>query len=84
MIYWMLAREVLILKGKHPFDKDWDVCVDLFYYKKEEQQPDKEDIKELKEGDEEQVAESYFYFLIFNILKLVKFLFIPFTTHSCK
>jgi hypothetical protein len=34
MIYWLLAREVNVLRGKHSRDEDWDVVVDLFYYKK--------------------------------------------------
>jgi len=34
MIYWLLAREVKVLRGQIPRDEDWDVYVDLFYYKK--------------------------------------------------
>ena len=30
MIFWMLAREVLILQGKHKKGAEWDVMVDLF------------------------------------------------------
>ena len=30
MIFWMLAREVLVLQGKHAKGKEWDVMVDLF------------------------------------------------------
>jgi small subunit ribosomal protein SAe len=33
MIYWMLAREVMILRGQLRKDQEWDVLVDLFYYK---------------------------------------------------
>ena len=35
MIFWMLAREVKILRGELPNTTDnWeDVCVDLFYHK---------------------------------------------------
>jgi len=36
MIYWMLAREVLILRGALNKDEEWSVMVDLFYYKKME------------------------------------------------
>jgi len=33
MIFWMLAREVRILNGQLMRDEDWEVPVDLFYYK---------------------------------------------------
>ena len=33
MIYWLLAREVNILRGELKHDVDWDVMVDLFYYR---------------------------------------------------
>lgn len=39
MIYWLLAREVLILRGKLDKEAEWDVMVDLFYHKKEEVAP---------------------------------------------
>ena len=32
MIYWMLAREVLILTKKLTKDEKWDILVDIFYY----------------------------------------------------
>ena len=38
MIYWLLAREVLVLRGELEQDQDWDVVVDLFYYKVETEQ----------------------------------------------
>jgi len=33
MIYWMLAREVKILRGQLSKDQEWDEMVDLFYYR---------------------------------------------------
>lgn len=33
MIYWMLAREVKILRGELKKDQEWEELVDLFYYR---------------------------------------------------
>merc|ERR1712039_593610 len=38
MIFWLLAREVMILNGQLRKDEEWDVMVDLFYYKTVEDQ----------------------------------------------
>merc|ERR1711948_115598 len=38
MIFWLLAREVRILNGQLRKDEEWDVMVDLFYYKTVEDQ----------------------------------------------
>jgi small subunit ribosomal protein SAe len=46
MIYWMLSREVLILRGKIPNNEDWNVFVDLFYYKKIEEEKDEDGDKD--------------------------------------
>merc|ERR1712232_733574 len=45
MIFWLLAREVMILNGQLRKDEEWDVKVDLFYYKTVEDQ-EKQEIKE--------------------------------------
>merc|ERR1712199_60750 len=59
MIFWMLAREVRILTGRLRKDEDWDVMVDLFYYKNPEEQ---EKIQEMEQanrgGDEEPKADG--------------------------
>jgi len=36
MIFWMLAREVRILRGELAKNAEWDVMVDLFFYRKVE------------------------------------------------
>ena len=33
MVYWLLAREVNILRGALKANEDWDVMVDLFYHR---------------------------------------------------
>jgi len=50
MIYWLLAREVRILRGELDKDADWDVVVDLFYHRTIESL---EAEKEAEEGAEE-------------------------------
>merc|ERR1711976_950828 len=49
LIYWMLAREVLRLRGTLPREQDWDVPVDLFFHR---------DIEELKKADEQQKLDA--------------------------
>mmetsp|Transcript_9846 Transcript_9846/g.5140 ORF Transcript_9846/g.5140 Transcript_9846/m.5140 type:complete len:114 (+) Transcript_9846:168-509(+) len=49
MLYWMLTREVLYLRGDLERGTQWDVAVDLFFWK---------ELEEKKDQDEEE-AEVY-------------------------
>jgi len=37
LIYWLLAREILFLRGTIPRNQPWDVMVDLFFYRPPEE-----------------------------------------------
>jgi len=64
MIFWLLAREVKILRGELTKKQEWDVMVDLFFYRKvediEEQAKEtkSEDGKEEKEHKWDRVEEE--------------------------
>merc|ERR1712187_811355 len=60
MVFWLLAREVMILNGQLRKDEEWEVKVDLFYYKTVDEQKDQEkpeaikaeaDVKDEKDWD---------------------------------
>jgi len=52
MIFWLLAREVLILRGELGKTEEWDVMVDLFFYKKIED-VEQQAIQGKEEGDKQ-------------------------------
>ena len=62
MVFWMLAREVLALRGQLENPEEWEVMVDLFYHKnltektaaQEETAEDEDD----NEGDEEEEEDA--------------------------
>ncbi|RPA98881.1 ribosomal protein S2 [Choiromyces venosus 120613-1] len=62
LIWWMLAREVLRLRGTIPSrEAEWDVMVDLYFYR----DPEAEELKAVEEaekipGAEEAVADAGF------------------------
>ena len=46
LIYWLLCREVLRIRGKIPRNQDWEVMPDLFFWRdpaKEEEKPQEDD-----------------------------------------
>merc|ERR1711935_1045977 len=68
MIFWLLAREVRILNGQLRKDEDWEVMVDLFYYKTVEDQEKQQapemvkaeaENKEDKDWDAEKATEEW-------------------------
>lgn len=67
MIYWLIAREVKILRGELKKDENWDYMVDLYYYKNveddvkpetEEEKPEDEQQAQQKEVGEKDVDEE--------------------------
>ncbi len=50
LLYWLLSREVLRLRGTLGRDEKWDVAVDLFFYR------EPEELKALEEGAKESAA----------------------------
>merc|ERR1712050_320563 len=59
MIFWLLAREVRILQGRLRKDEDWEVMVDLFYYKTVEDQEKNEKQEIANQEDKEKDAGNW-------------------------
>jgi len=51
MIFWLLAREVKILRGEIGKNEDWDVMVDLFFYKELDKAVEAEEEEAKEEGE---------------------------------
>jgi len=58
IIYWLLAREVKILRGELRADEDWEELVDLFYYRNVEEDARKEAAEEAAEEKDAEHAEA--------------------------
>jgi len=54
-MYWLLAREVLRLRGTIPRSVPWDVQVDLFFYRDPDEVLKKDDTKGATAGKTEQL-----------------------------
>lgn len=46
-MWWLLAREVLRLRGTIPRETKWDIMVDLFFYRDPEEAEKEEQTKEV-------------------------------------
>jgi len=53
LMWWLLGREVLRLRDpkNHPRSKDWDVMVDLFFYRDPEEEKAAEEMQEFGGGE---------------------------------
>lgn len=51
MIFWLLAREVKILRGELGKNEDWEVMVDLFFYKELDKVVEAEEETKAEEGE---------------------------------
>ncbi|KAA6353692.1 MAG: putative 40S ribosomal protein SA [Streblomastix strix] len=58
IIYWMLAREVLRIRGELPYTKEWEVMPDLFFYREPEEKKKKETEDIWDQGEQEIEAEG--------------------------
>lgn len=64
LMYWLLAREVLYLRGTLSREKDWDVMMDLFIHRtqedvlKDQAEKEKKEKGEAKEKEEEEAEEA--------------------------
>lgn len=54
LLYWLLAREVLRVRGTLPVGQKWDIMPDLFFYREPEEKKDEDD----EEGAAEETAEA--------------------------
>lgn len=59
MIYWLIAREVKILRGELGKDEEWDQLVDLFYYRNVDKEINTIAVEDEVKPEEEKVNEEH-------------------------
>ena len=60
IIYWMLAREVLRIRGELPYKKKWEVMPDLFFYREpSEHKKAEEEEEELELAEDVHIQEGH-------------------------
>jgi len=64
LMYWLLAREVLRLRGEIARDQKWDVMIDLFFWRSVEEQQkmaelDAQHAREAQQGGQQSVSEGF-------------------------
>jgi len=52
LVYWLLAREVLRIRGVLPREQSWDVMPDMFFFRDPEDPTEKEEIEDAGENDQ--------------------------------
>ena len=62
-VFWMLAREVMRLRGQLPFDKPWDLMIDLFIARdietiRSQQEALRKEEEEAREGKQEDTQQN--------------------------
>jgi len=59
LMWWLLAREVLRLRGTIPNNQDWDVMADLYFYRDQDEIEKDEQMAAQKEIDEAPVQQDW-------------------------